>query len=175
MGADPPRRVRDHGGRTDAQSAMTRVMRLAPAVLLAAAGACVASKGDIRLLQDELRASRSMNAQADTAAGRRTEQLRAQIDYFMRSTNDAMARLTDSLRVVSNRLAAFQATTSGELDLLHTQVVQMQALVGQTTKNMQDMRMQWDALREQSRTPSAPPAGGTAAPDTARPGLPGPE
>src|SRR5207302_5082582 len=102
------------------------------------------AKGDIRLLQDELRASRSMTALADTAATRRNDQLRAQVDYMIRSTSDAFSRLGDSLRLVSNRLSAFQATTSGELDLLHTQVVQMQALVGQTTKNMQDMRMQWE-------------------------------
>jgi hypothetical protein len=53
---------------------MTRWTACAPIVLLATGG-CLASKSDIRLLQDEMRATRSMIARADSVALQR-EQIR---------------------------------------------------------------------------------------------------
>src|SRR6185312_3167461 len=70
--AEPARRVRDHRRRADAQEAMRPWMVAAPAALLVTTG-CLASKSDIRLLQDELRATRSQLAVGDTSLLRANE------------------------------------------------------------------------------------------------------
>jgi TolA-binding protein len=148
------------------------LINLAPvvAVTLATTG-CLASKGDIRLLQDELRASRAQQAMGDTSILRADDARRAQIAALSAKID----RLNDSLRVLTGRVASFQGTANSEFDAIGQQMVQMQALLGQTTRNLQDTRAQLAAIREQGGLPAAgtPP---TASPDTsqrAAAGLPG--
>src|SRR5947209_13631703 len=97
----------------------TRAIGLASGsvVLALSTTACVASKGDMRILQDELRALRSSIAQTDTAR-------RAQADTAMMLA----VRANDSLRVFSSRFAAFQANVSGGLYDMNLQIIQIQAL-----------------------------------------------
>jgi tol-pal system protein YbgF len=126
----------------------------APVVLIAAGG-CLASKSDISLLQDEMRATRSQLAQGDTSILRAEEARRAQIAALTTKID----HMNDSLRVLAVRLASFQATSNGEFDAVGQQMVQMQALLGQTTRNLQDTRAQLSAIREQGGMPSGgPPA-----------------
>ena len=67
------------------------------ALLGPALGACVATRGDVRLLQDEMRALRSSVAAADTSR-------RAQADSILLT----VARANDSLRALSARVARVQ-------------------------------------------------------------------
>ncbi|MDB4876272.1 MAG: Tetratricopeptide repeat-containing protein [Gemmatimonadetes bacterium] len=151
---------------------MRRWTSVAPVLLLASAG-CLASKSDIRLIQDELRATRAQVAVGDTSIMRADDARRNQIAQLSASID----RMNDSLRVLSRNFSVFQATVNGELDAMGRQMIQFQALLGQTTRNVQDTRAQLEALREQgiSNPASAPPS---AAPtDTTRrppPGTPGP-
>jgi TolA-binding protein len=123
---------------------MTRWSAAAPLLLLASTG-CLASKGDIRLIQDELRVNRSQLGTVDTSMARANEQRRQQIAALAASVN----RMNDSLRVLAARFAAFQATANGEFDAMGRQMVAMQSLLGQTTRNVQDARTQLEALKEQ--------------------------
>ena len=102
---------------------MMRWSAVAPFVLVAASG-CLATKSDIQLLQTEARTSRSQSAEGVAAI------LRA-----------------DSVRTLTARFAAFQATANGEFATMQTQLVQFQALLGQTTRSVQDTRAQIEALR----------------------------
>lgn len=140
---------------------------LAPVVLLGMTG-CLASKGDIRLLQDELRVTRAQVATGDSAILRADAARRTQF-ADLAATLD---RVNDSLRVLTARFAMFQANATGEFDAVGKQIVQVQALLGQTTRNMQEARAQLEALREQGTGPvpaatatSVPPG---SAPDTAQ-------
>src|SRR5438874_13416718 len=90
----------------------------APAVLLLAAG-CLASKSDIRLLQDELRATRAQVAAGDTSILRAADARRMQISAL----SDKVDRAIDSLRSVASRLAAFQATANGNFDAMNAQML----------------------------------------------------
>jgi len=150
---------------------MIRWSALTPAVLLAAGG-CLASKSDIRLLQDELRATRAQLASGDTSAMRTEESRREQLARI----STAIDRMNDSLRVLAARFSLFQATANGEFDSMGKQLVQVQAFLGQTTRNLQDTRAQLEALREQGNaTVSVPPSASTASDSSARaPGGPGP-
>jgi len=149
-----------------------------PALLIAATG-CLASKSDISLLQDELRATRAQVAVGDTSILRASEARRAQINALTATID----RMNDSLRAVATRLATFQATSNGEFDAMNRQVVQVQALLGQTTRNLQETRAQLQAIREQggstpapmpATTTSTPMPGDSSARAAAAAGVPGP-
>jgi len=152
---------------------MRRVLTIAPVALLFAAG-CLASKGDIEQLQTELRATRAQLAMGDSSILHADVARQSQIAQV----SSKVDRAIDSLRVLGNRLAAFQATATGNFDEMNQQLVQMQALVGQNTRNLQETRSTLQALREQgSSAVSAPPpaAAATTAPaDTSRAGTTAP-
>lgn len=160
---------------------MKRLLTIAPAVLLFAAG-CLASKGDIEQLQTELRATRAQLAMGDSSILRADGNRQAQIAQVSAKLDRAL----DSLRVLTNRVAAFQATATGNFDEMNQQLLQMQALVGQNTRNVQEARAQLQALRESGASNMASPPPASSAPatttDTSRgassvapaPGIPGP-
>ena len=151
-----------------------RWISAAPLVLFAASG-CLATKSDIALLQAEARTTRTQIAQSDSAAMRADADRRAQVDRLLA----VIERTNDSLRLLSTRLAAFQAATTGQLSSTAEQLVTLQALMGQTTANLQEQRRAVEALREQSMAAASPPvaAAPATAGDTTRrppPGTPGP-
>src|SRR5689334_19096834 len=133
---------------------MIRRSAVAPLLLVAASG-CLATKSDIQLLQSEARTSRSQSAEgvaailrADSIRGRQIAQLSATLD-----------RLTDSVRTLTARFAAFQAQANGEFASVQTQLVEFQALLGQTTRSLADTRERIKALTEQGTAAvvAAPP------------------
>lgn len=150
-----------------------RVVAILTPVVLSGMTGCLASKGDIRLLQDELRVTRAQVATGDSAILRADAARQAQFA----SLAATLDRVNDSLRVLTARFAMFQANATGEFDAMGKQIVQVQALLGQTTRNMQEARAQLEALREQgtgpiTTAPSVPAA--TATDTTQRGGGPGP-
>lgn len=151
---------------------MTRWKVVVPAASLVLTG-CLASKGDIRLLQEEFRATRRQIGLVDTSLARTNEQRRQQISTLAAQVDRLTAlleRTNDSLRVLASRFSQFQGTAAGELDLLSRQMVQVQALLGQTTRSLQETR----ALAEQlSSGAAAPPAAPSGASPAAASGAPG--
>ena len=116
--------------------------------------ACFASKGDVRVLQDELRALRSSIAQTDTAR-------RAQADTAM----TLITRANDSLRIFSTRFAAFQANVTGGLYDMNRQLLQIQELSGQSQRRLQELRASMEARNDaMTTTPAALPVDTTKAP-----------
>ena len=139
---------------------LTRAIRLASAsvVLASSTTACMASKGDVRVLQDELRALRSSIAQTDTTR-------RAQTDTAML----LIARANDSLRTLSTRLAAFQANVTGGMYDMNRQLLQIQELSGQSQRRLQELRASMESRQESMSSPAP-----TATPDTTKPAAGGP-
>jgi tol-pal system protein YbgF len=147
---------------------------IAPVALFAATG-CLATQGSIQTLQDEIRASRSQLAQNDTAILRAEDARRREI-ATLSATID---RLNDSVRVLTARLALFQANAAGQFDAMGQQVIKIESILGQNTRDLQEQRTQLAALREQGvsgATAPAPSVAGT--PDTTQragnSGTPGP-
>ena len=133
------------------------------ALLGPALGACVATRGDVRLLQDEMRALRSSVAAADTAR-------RVQADSILLT----VARANDSLRAVSARVArvqAAQADATGTLYELGRQLITIQELTGQSQRRLQELRASLENRAQEATTTvtdtAATAAGGAGA-------LPGP-
>ncbi|MEO7083370.1 MAG: tetratricopeptide repeat protein [Gemmatimonadaceae bacterium] len=146
---------------------------IAGSLLFVGATGCLASKSDIQLLQDEFRVTRAQLAQGDTSILRQGDARAAQI----RALSSTIDRMNDSLRILSAKLANFQAVATGEFSVLGTQMSQMGERLGQTTKTAQDMKAQLDALREQGMTQpavAAPPAATGVDTSHAMPTGPGP-
>jgi tol-pal system protein YbgF len=123
-----------------------------------ALGACVATRGDIRLLQDEMRALRSTVAASDTAR-------RFQADSILLT----LGRANDSLRALTARVArvqAVQADATGTLYELGRQLITVQELTGQSQRRLQELRASLENRQEAAAaTQDSAAAGG---------GVPGP-
>ncbi|MGH7680242.1 MAG: tetratricopeptide repeat protein [Gemmatimonadaceae bacterium] len=111
---------------------MKKWLYLAPVVALATTG-CLASKADIVLLQDEIRALRASQVRADSAR-------KAQDDATRAATLASLTRTQDSIRNLSLRLGAFQATAVGELYEMSKQLLQIAELAGMSTKRIMELR-----------------------------------
>jgi tol-pal system protein YbgF len=118
---------------------------------LTAASACVASKGDIRVLQDEMRSLRSSIARSDTLQRMKTD-----------SAMMLVARVNDSLRALSTRVNNFQGSVSGELFEIGRQLLTIQELTGQSQRRLQELRAEWEQTRSQAVTAPAATPGDTA-------------
>src|SRR5262245_20189350 len=114
---------------------------LAPVAAIAATG-WLASKADSVLLQDEIRTMRAMQARADTAR-------RRQVDTALM----LMARTNDSLRLLTQKFGAFQATIGGELFEMGKQLITIQELAGMSSKRIMELRSTMEE-RGQSMTGS---------------------
>lgn len=109
-----------------------------------ALGACVATRGDVRLLQDEMRALRSSVATADVAR-------RAQADSILLT----IARANDSLRALNARMArvqAVQADATGTLYELGRQLITIQELSGQSQRRLQELRASLENRAQEAAT-----------------------
>ena len=144
-----------------------RVFVLVPAAVVAA-GACFATRNDVRTLQGDIAVMRAENLRADSIHRVQVAAAAAQA-----------AAISDSLRAVTAFLTRFSTDVSrfqGDLSInMHTfgqQLLAVQELVGQSQKRLQDMRAEFE--RQQADlansaqpttapglqgTPSAPPAG----------------
>ncbi|MDE3126954.1 MAG: tetratricopeptide repeat protein [Gemmatimonadota bacterium] len=143
---------------------------LAPAALLLTSG-CLASKGDIRLLQDDLTSMRADQAQQ----ARAQEQARALADAATRQRLDSalasLGVLRDSVRILSGRIATYQANSSQSMYELGQQLVTLLNRAGMSQQQIQALMAQLEA--QQQAAPAAPPAAGRRD-STAPPAGPGP-
>ncbi len=136
---------------------MRAARRLAPALALVAGG-CLASKGDVALLQSEIRTARDAAAQADAANRAHIDQVLAQL-----------ARSNDSIRAVSTRLARLAGDVQTDHYEMGRQILQIQELTGQSQRRMQELRASLDERNNQAAaaasagdTTKAPPGPGPA-------------
>jgi TolA-binding protein len=135
---------------------------LAAFALLASAAAC-ATKGQVRLLEGELRSLRIETARRDSA---RAAALAAIITIEQRIL-DSVAAGREALRTLDLRL-------SSDLTDLQRQLLQVQELTGQSQQRLTQLKAQIDMRAEQAEAGAAirPAAGDTAARAEASPAVP---
>ncbi|HEY7027415.1 MAG TPA: tetratricopeptide repeat protein [Gemmatimonadales bacterium] len=128
---------------------------------LLALGAC-ASKGDLRRVEEQLTLSRAENMRADSA---RAVQL-AQILETQRRTMDSLGGLARTAEQTSRQLGTAKGDLANDLYNIQQQLVQIQALTGQSQQRLTELRTQLEARGEQLNAPPAdtsrpaPPSGG---------------
>jgi tol-pal system protein YbgF len=128
------------------------VRRLAPVAVLAA-GACVATRDDIRILQNDLAVMRTEQAQRDSVESAR-----------LASVVELLALTQDSLRNLSTRFVRLQGDLRGELYSIGQQLLQVQELSGQSQRRLQELRASMEARQQEAQR----------AADSARTAVPGP-
>ena len=134
-----------------------RARQIAPLAALALAG-CLASKGDVELLQTNMRSefkvTRDAASQADAAQRARIDQVLAQL-----------SRENDSVRALSVRLAKLQSDVQNDNHEMGRQLLQIQELTGQSQRRIQELRA---SLEDRAQAAAAPPT------DSAHPASTGP-
>jgi TolA-binding protein len=134
---------------------------LGAAVVALGVTGCLASKGDIRLLQDELRATRAAVARSDSAHRRESDSLAAALAALasaQASGDQALQRALQStdtkLGDLANRSRNFELTTAEKFKGLNDDVAQVQELARQNMRGVTAAR----AVAEQvAAAPGTPP------------------
>ena len=137
--------------------------RLAPVAFLAT-GACVATRNDVRILQQDLSVMRTEAAQRDSARARRLDELLA-----------VLARSNDSVVAVSQRLVKFQGEALGDTKKIQEMIIQVQELTGQSQRVIRELRSDLEQRAEDAAATAAnatPPVPGDTT--TRAPAGPGP-
>ena len=132
-----------------------RQLLLVPVVALTT-GACFATRTDVQVLQHDLEVMRAESASSDSS-------LRAQ----MARLSDALAAVSDSLRVQGARVGRFQGDVQGSLYALQQQLIQVQELTGQSQRRIQQLRADLEA-RGSGGTPGSGMASATSPGPAAR-------
>ena len=140
---------------------MKRAGRMTPLLALVLAG-CLASKGDVALLQSQL------NTMSQVAASSGEAQ-RVQLDRAIAQILAQIARNNDSVRVVSARLAKLQGDVQNDHYEMGRQILQLQELSGQSQRRIQELRASLEERNNQAGVVSTVP-GDTAHPAPAGPG-----
>jgi tol-pal system protein YbgF len=135
-----------------------RARSFAPFAALALS-ACLASKGDVALLQNDLRAMRDASAQADAAQRAHVDQVLAQI-----------ARTNDSVRMLSARLAKLQGDVQNDHYEMNRQILQIQELSGQSQRRLQELRASLEERSSQQQAVAVPLTPGDTTKPVAGPG-----
>jgi tol-pal system protein YbgF len=131
-------------------------------LLLGTMPACMATKTDVRLLQDEMRAIRAQSAQSGESA-------RAQTDSVLR----LVTRANDSLRALAARSSRFQSDVNSRLLDMERQIIVVQELTGQSQRRLQELRASLEDRTPEGAFDASSPGRDPGAAG-AGPALPGP-
>jgi len=130
-----------------------RVWRMIPLVALVATGGCFATRGDVRIIQNDILALRA-------------EVLRKQQEHMeaLLQTQRLLQVASDSLSRVSARTVGIQGDVRGEFRAVREQLLQVQTLLGQSQATISRLRAE---LEEQRANAAAVPPAGTVPPAAA--------
>lgn len=141
---------------------------IAGSLLALSATGCLATKGDIRLLQEELRATRASVARSDSAHRRTSDSLAAAVASLAAiqasATRDLDRRTSDDLKALSARVSANDIATKEQLKSLNVDLDQVREIARQNARGAALARAQ---MEQASR-----PAAGTGQDTTAAPAPP---
>ena len=143
---------------------MTRfAFRFTPVALALATGACFATRSDVRILQEDVAASRAAMLKADSARA-------AQIAQVVTT----LGEVTDSVRSANARIARWQANAQGNLRSIQEQLVQIQELTGASQQRLIELRSQMEERNNMAPTPVPPSPGDSTLRLGTQPAGPGP-
>jgi tol-pal system protein YbgF len=133
-----------------------RVWRLVPLVALLATGGCFATRGDVRIVQNDVLTLRS-------EVLRQQQQHQETLTQTMRLLQVA----SDSLSRVGARTVSIQGDVRGEMRAIREQLLQVQTLLGQSQATIGRLRAELEARNNAAPAPTPPPAGQPGGPPTA--------
>lgn len=127
-----------------------RVWRLLPLAALVATGGCFATRGDVRIVQNDI-------------ASLRSEILKNQVEQreALTQTMRMLTIASDSLARVSARTVGIQGDVRGEMRAIREQMLQVQTLLGQSQATIARLRSE---IESRATAPSVVPPTGTVPP-----------
>jgi TolA-binding protein len=142
---------------------------LGPAALLIATSACFATRNDVRILQEDILAFRTMQARTDSARAKQLTDISTGLTVNLASINV----VRDSVRELGMRLVSFQGATRQELYSLGQSLVQLGSLMGASADAMRAFRADLEERNRQTLEAQMRAAGQPTTPgDTTKPVAP---
>lgn len=127
-------------------------------LLAIASTGCVATRNDVRILQNDLFNLRAQQARADSALVRQLMDISAQMQQML-------AVVSDSIDNVSGRLGKFQGDTRQALYGMEQQLLVVGELLGQSQQRLRELRAEMETRNQALMSaPSVPPAAGDTVP-----------
>jgi TolA-binding protein len=152
---------------------------IAGSLLALGATGCFATKGDIRLLQEEIRAARASAAQSDSARRRTSDSLTAALANLTavqannaRDAHTAQQKTADELKALTTRVNNNDITVREQLKAIGTDIDQLREITRQNARSSALARAQMEQANA-AKSPS-PDSTSTATPATASSAPPGP-
>ena len=144
---------------------------IAGSLLALSATGCFATKGDMRLLQEELRATRASVARSDSAHRRTSDSLAAALANLAsvqalaaKDSRQAQQKTTDDLKALSARVNSIDLNTREQLKSLNDDLDQVREITRQNARSGALARAQMEQARPPAATP--PDSSAAAAPTT---------
>jgi tol-pal system protein YbgF len=125
---------------------MRHARLIAPWLALVALGGC-ASKGDLRRVEEQLILQRTETARTDSA---RAVQL-SELLQVQRRIMDSLDAVNRGLGALGRQVAGFKGDVANDLVSIQQQLVQVQALTGQSQQRLTELQTQVEARSEQLR------------------------
>lgn len=129
------------------------LLKLAPALALAAGTGCFATRSDLLVLQNDLAVTRAELLSADSAR-------RVQLDRVVTTIRTAQ----DTLSSINRRFTDFQSGVRTSMENFGDQLIRVQSLLGVSQQQIQTLRADLERANRQMGTEPVPPTG--AAPGT---------
>lgn len=137
---------------------------LAPVVILTA-GACFATRNDVRVLQQDLQVVRAERAVADSA-------LRVQMDADLRRVTALLSELGDSVHAASAALGRLRGDFGEDMRAVRQQLIMVQELTGQSQRRILELRSELENRAAELATPDTTAGAGPDSTAGARPAAP---
>ncbi|MBX3173043.1 MAG: tetratricopeptide repeat protein [Gemmatimonadaceae bacterium] len=131
---------------------------LAPVVILTA-GACFATRNDVRILQQDLQVIRAERAAGDSA-------LRAQMEKDLARVTALLAELADTAHQANVQLNRLRGDLGEEMRSVRQQLIMIQELTGQSQRRIMDLRSELEARAAELAAPPPPDTTRGARPDS---------
>lgn len=151
---------------------------IAGSLLALSVTGCFATKGDMRLLQEELRATRASVARSDSAHRRTSDSLAAALANLAsvqtlatRDARQAQQKTSDDLKALAARVTSSDLNTREQLKSLNDDVDQLREITRQNARSGALARAQMEQARPPAATiPDTTASATPAAPTDATPG-----
>jgi tol-pal system protein YbgF len=124
----------------------SRLLRIVPLGALAALGGCFATRSDVRVVQTDVASLRMEMVRND-----------AQIRADLAATTTLLRAAMDSLNQLGARTVSVQGDVRGETRAIREQLLQIQALLGQSQANINRLRAELEARNNAPPAPVIPP------------------
>jgi TolA-binding protein len=150
---------------------------IAGSLLALSATGCLATKGDIRLLQEELRTTRASVARSDSAHRRTSDSLAAAVASLAAiqasATRELRQRTSEDIQALSGRVATNEIAAKEQIKALNDDVGQVRELARQNMRGASIARAQMEQAATRPPSPTIPDSTAATTPPAAS-GTPGP-